>query len=87
MYWDSAIGVYEVMEASTSGENDFTKELATDGTDAGKSYNFQISALNTIGESDLSDEYMVVSATIPDPPFELTRNEVLTSKTTLSFVW
>lgn len=75
------------MEASTSGQTNFIKDLSSDGSDAGKSYFFKISAVNTIGESDLSEEYMVVSATVPDAPFSLLRNEVLTTKTTLSFTW
>jgi hypothetical protein len=61
--------------------------LAIDGTDAGKSYYFKISSVNTIGESELSEAYLVVAATIPEAPTLLTRNELLTTKTVLSFDW
>lgn len=43
--------------------------------------------MNSIGESELSEPYLVVAATTPEAPTLLTRNEVLTSKTVLSFTW
>jgi hypothetical protein len=46
-----------------------------------------VTAINSIGESVRSEEYMVVAATKPEPPYQLTRNEVITTKTTLSFTW
>jgi hypothetical protein len=48
--------------------------LKADGTDAGKSYYFKIAAVNTIGDSELSEPYLVVAATIPEAPTLLTRN-------------
>jgi titin len=87
VYWEQAEGVWETVAPSTSGQTNFIKELGADGSDAGKSYFFKVSAVNTIGESDLSEGYLVVAATIPDMPTLLTRNEIITTKTTLSFTW
>jgi hypothetical protein len=61
--------------------------LKADGTDAGKSYYFKIVAVNTIGDSEFSEPYLVVAATIPEAPTLLTRNQELTTKTVLSFTW
>jgi hypothetical protein len=61
--------------------------LASDGSDAGKSYFFKVSAINALGEGELSDPFLVVAATVPDSPIELVRNEVLTSKTVVAFSW
>lgn len=68
VYWDQAIGTYIVVGSSTSGQTNFVKALAADGSNAGKTYNFKVSALNSVGESPLSDAYVVVASTIPDPP-------------------
>jgi hypothetical protein len=48
---------------------------------AGRSYYFKVSAVNSIGAGPLSAGYNVVSATFPDPPSALTRNNVDTSQT------
>lgn len=87
MYWDQAIGTYVTVAPSTSGQTNFIESLSDDASDAGKSYYIKVSAINTIGESELSDAYLVVAATIPDAPSHLTRNEVITTKTILSFTW
>jgi len=60
--------------ASTSGLTNFLVNLKADGTDAGKSYYFKIAAVNTIGDSELSEPYLVVAATISEAPTLLTRN-------------
>lgn len=61
--------------------------MTSDGSDAGKSYFFKVSAINALGEGELSDPFLVVAATVPDSPIELVRNEVLTSKTVVAFSW
>jgi hypothetical protein len=61
--------------------------LETDGSDAGKSYFFKASAVNALGEGELSEPYLVVAATVPDAPIELIRNDDLTSRTVVSFTW
>jgi hypothetical protein len=68
VYWDQAMDTYIVIGSSTAGLTNFVKALAADGSNAGKTYNFKISALNSVGESPLSDAYAVVASTIPDPP-------------------
>ena len=87
MDWDQAIGVYTTVAASTAGLPHFYVDLASDASDAGKSYYFKISAINTIGQSAQSDPHLVVAATVPDAPSLLLRNEAFTTKTVLSFTW
>jgi hypothetical protein len=43
--------------------------------------------VNALGEGELSEPYLVVAATVPDAPIELTRNDDLTSRTVVSFTW
>jgi hypothetical protein len=61
--------------------------LAGDGSDEGKSFYFKISAANSIGEGERSLPYLVVAATVPDPPQSLVRNDQLTSRSVISFSW
>lgn len=87
MYWDQAIGVYVQIAASTLGATSYFKMLNSDGTDAGKSYYFKVAAVNSIGEGELSDPYLIVAASSPDAPTALTRNSQLTSRSVISFTW
>ena len=48
---------------------------------AGRSYYFKVAAVNSIGAGPLSAGYNIVSATFPDPPSALTRNNIDTSQT------
>jgi hypothetical protein len=49
--------------------------LNQDGSDAGKSFFFKVSAINSLGEGVLSEPYLVVASTVPDAPIELVRND------------
>lgn len=51
------------------------------------SFFFKVAAVNSIGVGPLSNGYNIVSATFPDSPTSLTRNDALTSMTTLSLSW
>lgn len=86
VYWDQGTGIFVNIANSTSGQTSFYKQLATNGSDAGKSFNFLCTAVNSIGESVYSDAYLVVAATIPDAPTMLVRNNI-TTKTMLSLSW
>jgi len=46
-----------------------------------------VSAINNIGEGELSDPYSIVAASVPDAPIRLARNDVLTNKEVISFTW
>jgi hypothetical protein len=64
VYWDNAEGGDFINIAeSTFGQKNLIRYLTVDGSDAGKSYYFSVSALNTLGEGVLSDPLLVVAAT------------------------
>lgn len=44
------------------------RNLADDGSQAGKQFFFKVSAVNSIGEGPQSNAYLVVAATLPDAP-------------------
>lgn len=87
VYWDNAENDYVSIADTTYGQTNIIKKLSQDQSDAGKSYFFKVSAVNALGEGELSDPYLVVAATVPDAPIELTRDDELTSKTVVSFTW
>jgi hypothetical protein len=87
VYWDQATDSFEKIAETTYGQTNLIKTLTVDGSDAGKSYYFRVSALNSLGEGELSDPYLVVAATVPDAPILLTRNDDFTSRTVVSFTW
>lgn len=87
VYWDQALNDYVQIADTTYGQTNIIRKLEVDGSDAGKSYFFKVSAVNALGEGELSEPYLVVAATVPDAPIELTRNDDLTSKTVVSFTW
>jgi hypothetical protein len=87
VYWDQAINVYVEIASSTYGQRTFTVNLDATGLDEGKSFYFKVSAVNSIGEGELSFPYLVVAATVPDAPTQLTRNNQLTSRSVLSLTW
>lgn len=52
---------------------------------AGVSYSFKVSAVNSVGESPLSDEFTVIAATVPAAP--ATPTLVSQSQTLIQFSW
>ncbi len=72
---------------TTYGQESFEIYLASDGSDAGKSYYFKIAAINGLGEGEISDPILVVASCVPDAPIMLKRNNDLSSRTVLSFTW
>ena len=55
-----------------------TSLTATTGITAGSTYNFQIAATTNYGSSTFTSVFSIIAATIPDPPTDLTRDEVVT---------
>jgi len=79
IYWDNAEGTYTLIASTTFGATSYEKYIDADGSMAGRSYFFKVAAVNSIGAGPLSAGYNIVSATFPDPPSALTRNNVETS--------
>lgn len=88
VYWDNGEGASFINIAETTfGQGNLIRYLTADGSDFGKSYFFKISAVNEIGEGELSDPFLVVAATVPDAPIQLTRDDYLSSREVIAFSW
>jgi titin len=86
VYLDTEGGLQNIA-SSTYGQTNHILMLSPDGSDTGRSFLFKVAAINDLGEGPLSEPYLVVAATVPDAPIQLTRNELLTSKEAVSFTW
>ena len=87
VYWDKAEGVFEQIGDTTYNQTNLIQPLTADGSDAGKSYFFKISAINSIGEGELSDPFLILAASVPDAPIQLLRNDILSTREVVSFTW
>ena len=87
VYWDQGTGLFVQAVSTTYGQTTYIQNLPADQSAAGKSFNFQVTAVNLIGEGQRSNSYLVVAATTPDPPQNLARNGLYTTLTVLSFTW
>jgi hypothetical protein len=88
VYWDNAEGGDFVNIAETTfGQGNLIRYLTADGSDAGKSYFIKVSAVNSLGEGELSDPFLVVAAAVPDAPIQLTRDNYLSSREVIAFSW
>lgn len=80
----SAIDTFITLQSSTSG---LTSALLSGITNAGDTFQFTVSAQNTIGYSLESSIFSVIAATTPDPPINLARDSVNTTKTQVAITW
>lgn len=80
----NAIDVWIVLAASTSGQ---VQKTLSGITTPGEIFQFTVQAKNAIGSSVASSIFPVVAATLPDPPVNLTRDQVNTSKTQVAITW
>lgn len=88
MYWDSGNGdtFFSVLTSSTLGALSWTKDNShLPELIPGVYYQFKVSAINSIGESDLSPAISIVAATYPDPPSQPTATN--TDKTSITIAW
>ena len=79
--------MFEQIGDTTYNQTNLIQPLAADGSDAGKSYFFKISAINSIGEGELSDPFLILAASVPDAPIQLLRNDILSTREVVSFTW
>ena len=71
VYWDQGLNLelFTILTESTLGATEWTKdnsqlpELVPGGY-----YQFKVSALNSIGESQMSTALVMIAATVPDAP-------------------
>ena len=76
--WDQGIGgALTVYHANYIGGT----SLTIIGCTSGRTYNFVIAAINSIGTSVASYVFSILAATVPDPPINLIKDEENTNET------
>lgn len=66
VYWDNGegLGVFYLKQATTTPALSFTASSVV----AGKTYSFKISAVNIVGEGNMSPSVQIIAATLPGTP-------------------
>ena len=82
VYWDEGSGGSFILLGSSSNLLEYTVNSLTKGN----TYRFKVSAVNHIGESQLSTEGSVIAATVPDAP-SAAPLKVTSTKTSITVEW
>ena len=72
IYWDQGVGApFELLGTSAGNSPIFTKDASTlPELVPGEYYEFKVSAVNAIGESDISASVRIIASTVPDAPLQ-----------------
>jgi titin len=70
VYWDKGLaGDFELLTDTTGNQVEFTKDNThIPELVPGEYYQFKVSAINSIGESVISDPVSIIASTVPDAP-------------------